>query len=106
MRRAKRIYERQVAPVLAAAGLAVSVVETVRRGHAGKLAAALNLRQCDTLVLVGGDGTVFDALQVPRAGRQSGGSSNSGHGVRHAAGTCAVRQDGGSSSFGHHLNPE
>ena len=69
MRRAKRIYERQIAPILAAAGLDVAVVETLRRGHAGKLAAALDLRQCDLLVLVGGDGTVFDALQVPHAGQ-------------------------------------
>ena len=79
MRRAKRIYERQVAPILAAAGLDVTAVETVRRGHAGKLAVALDLRQCDLLVLVGGDGTVFDALQVPCTARQYGDSSSSGH---------------------------
>lgn len=63
--RAKRIYERHVLPVLAAAGLEVAVVETQRRGHAGELAAGVDLQRCDLLVLVGGDGTVFDALQVP-----------------------------------------
>ncbi|KAK9835353.1 hypothetical protein WJX81_004306 [Elliptochloris bilobata] len=61
--RGKRIYERQVAPILAAAGLEVAVADTLRRGHAGELAARIDLRACDLLVLVGGDGTVFDALQ-------------------------------------------
>ena len=90
-RRAKRIYERQVAPILAAAGLDVVVVETVQRGHAGKLAAALDLRQCDLLVLVGGDGTVFDALQVLFLARQSAGFEM--FGARRSAGvTWFVRQ--------------
>jgi hypothetical protein len=66
-RRAQRIYERHVAPVLAAAGLDVRAVQTHERGHAGRLAAGVPLARCDMLVLVGGDGTVFDALQARRA---------------------------------------
>jgi len=61
-----------VAPVLAAAGLDVRAVQTRERGHAGRLAAGVPLARCDMLVLVGGDGTVFDALQARRACRDPG----------------------------------
>ena len=53
-----------MAPVLAAAGLDVRAVQTHERGHAGRLAAGVPVARCDMLVLVGGDGTVFDALQA------------------------------------------
>ncbi len=50
-----------------AAGLRVTVHETVSRGHAERLVKALDLTDVDMLAFVGGDGTVFEGLQVGAA---------------------------------------
>jgi len=50
--------------VLRAAGLEVAAQETQHAGHASQLAADLDLGRTAALVMVGGDGTVFEALQA------------------------------------------
>ena len=47
-----------------ASGLIATVKETQREGHATEMVRDLHLGDCDGLVTVGGDGTVFEALQV------------------------------------------
>ena len=47
-----------------AAGLRVTVHETRGRGHACNVVAGLDLADVDMVVYVGGDGTVFEGLQV------------------------------------------
>ena len=54
--------------MLRAAGMHTEVLETQHAGHATELARNLDLSQSSTLVMVGGDGTVHEVLQV---GRQS-----------------------------------
>ncbi len=62
--RAPDLYARCLAPVLDAAGLQVAVVTTRARGHAAEVARGLRTDECDAVVCVGGDGTVYEALQV------------------------------------------
>ena len=53
-----------VQSIFKAAGLELSVKETQRAGHATEMVRDLDLDSCDALVTAGGDGTVFEALQV------------------------------------------
>lgn len=57
-------YSSSVQTIFKAAGLEVTVKETQHRGHATDIVRQLPLGTCDALVTVGGDGTVFEALQV------------------------------------------
>ncbi|KAK9805531.1 hypothetical protein WJX72_003548 [[Myrmecia] bisecta] len=56
-------FAKVVQPIFDAAGLVVIVHQTQHAGHATELAQQLDLAGCDALVMVGGDGTVFEALQ-------------------------------------------
>ena len=47
-----------------AAGLRVTVHETRCRGDATGFVASMDLRDVDMIVYVGGDGTVYEGLQV------------------------------------------
>ena len=51
------------------AGLKVTVHETKRRGHAAEVVSDLDLSRVDLVVYVGGDGTVYEGLQVRGEGR-------------------------------------
>jgi diacylglycerol kinase family enzyme len=62
--RSKEKFDTAVKPMLAAAGLHVTVYYTQRQAHATEITASLDLSQCDALALVGGDGTVYEALQA------------------------------------------
>lgn len=53
-----------MAPILAAAGFEVTAHETRARGHATQIVAAEDLSTYEAVVAVGGDGTVFEVLQV------------------------------------------
>ena len=65
--RSKQIfYSTAVQTILQAAGLDVTVKETEHPGHATDIVRQLALDSCDAVVAVGGDGTVFEALQVIR----------------------------------------
>lgn len=67
--RAKQTYDAEVLPVFQAAGLAVLQHVTEYAGHASDLMAGLDLKGFDVLAVVGGDGTMFEALAVrPKAG--------------------------------------
>lgn len=60
-------FSRTVLPVLQqAAGMHVAVAQTCHRGHATEVAAQLDLASTDMLLCVGGDGTLWEALQVGR----------------------------------------
>lgn len=50
--------------IFKAAGFSMSVKETQRAGHATEMVQGLHLGHCDALITVGGDGTLFEALQV------------------------------------------
>ena len=66
--RSKQMFESySVQTILKAAGVIVTVHETQRSGHATHIVQALQLDSCDAIVTVGGDGTVFEALQVKAA---------------------------------------
>ena len=63
--RSKQMFNsHSIQAILQAAGLIVTVRETQRAGHATKIVKHLRLDTCDAIVTVGGDGTVFEALQV------------------------------------------
>lgn len=63
--RSAKLFQKQVAPVLEdAAGMMLSRVVTQHAGHASELTRQLSLAAVDMLVFVGGDGTVFEGLQV------------------------------------------
>lgn len=62
--RGKSIYEESVRPILEAAGLQVVLVVTQRAKHATEYVRDMQLKGCDAIVLVGGDGTAYEALQV------------------------------------------
>ncbi len=49
-------------PILRGAGCTLQVVETTRPGHARDLLAALPREDCDAVVVVGGDGTLHEAI--------------------------------------------
>ena len=55
---------QSIQTIFKAAGLSVTVTETQRAGHATEMVQSLKLDCCDALITVGGDGTVFEALQV------------------------------------------
>ena len=57
-------YSHEVQTIFQAAGLQLTVKETERAGHATEMVQELAISSCDALLTVGGDGTVFEALQV------------------------------------------
>ena len=57
-------YSNDIQTIFKAAGLQLTVKETERAGHATDIVRALTPGSCDAIVTVGGDGTVFEALQV------------------------------------------
>lgn len=80
--RAERVFERQVLPVLQdAAGMSVSSMVTSGPGAATELLSQLDLSAVDLLLFVGGDGTVYEGLQVRGMGR-AGSSGGSDMGLR------------------------
>ena len=63
--RAARYYERDIAPILAAAGCTPSVEQTQHRGHAAEIAARLDAGAWDVVACASGDGLpheVFNGL--------------------------------------------
>ena len=64
--RSQQYFRQEAAPMLGAAGMHTEVVETQHAGHATELARNLDLSQSSALVMVGGDGTVHEVLQVGR----------------------------------------
>ena len=63
--RSRQMFDsHSIQTIFKAAGLSVTVTETQRAGHATEMAQSLQLDHCDALITVGGDGTVFEALQV------------------------------------------
>eukprot|EP00879_Flechtneria_rotunda_P031672 GHRR01034623.1.p1 GENE.GHRR01034623.1~~GHRR01034623.1.p1 ORF type:complete len:177 (+),score=60.27 GHRR01034623.1:702-1232(+) len=63
--RAVKLFQSCVQPVLeGAAGMSVTSMVTQHAGHASQLVAGLNLDSVDLLAVVGGDGLVFEGLQV------------------------------------------
>jgi diacylglycerol kinase family enzyme len=63
--RSAKLFQQQVAPVLEdAAGMSLTRVVTQHAGHTSELTGQLSLAAVDMLVFVGGDGTVFEGLQV------------------------------------------
>jgi|LauGreStaDraftv2_3_1035109.scaffolds.fasta_scaffold111286_2 sphingosine kinase len=63
--RAGSVVSETLLPILReGAGLEVTVHETKRRGHAAEVVSGLDLSTTDLIVLVGGDGTVYEGLQV------------------------------------------
>jgi len=62
--RAQHTYETEVRPIFEAAGLAVVQMVTEYSGHATEIVANLDLESTDVLAVVGGDGTMFEALAV------------------------------------------
>lgn len=63
--RSRQMFDsHSIQTIFKAAGLIVTVRETQRAGHATEIVRSLQLDQCDALITVGGDGTVFEALQV------------------------------------------
>jgi predicted polyphosphate/ATP-dependent NAD kinase len=55
-----------------AAGMSLARLVTQHAGHASQLTAELSLAAVDMLVFVGGDGTVFEGLQVRHLGCAEG----------------------------------
>ncbi len=58
------MYRQTVEPILAAAGFEVVAHETEWRGHATQIVAGEAVGTYEAVVAVGGDGTVFEVLQV------------------------------------------
>lgn len=59
------MFDRQVLPVLQdAAGMTVDSIVTSGPGAATEVMAQLDLTAVDLVVFVGGDGTVYEGLQV------------------------------------------
>lgn len=58
------LNSHSIQTILQAAGLVVTKRETQQAGHATEIVQGLPLDSCDAIVTVGGDGTVFEALQV------------------------------------------
>lgn len=56
-------YSNKIQTIFKAAGLQLTVKETERAGHATDIVRAQTPGSCDAIVTVGGDGTVFEALQ-------------------------------------------
>ena len=63
--RSRQMFDSpSIQTIFKAAGVSVTVKETQRAGHATEMVQSLQLDRCDALITVGGDGTVFEALQV------------------------------------------
>ena len=63
--RSRQMFDsHSIQTIFKAAGMNVTVKETQRAGHATEMVQNLQLGHCDALITVGGDGTVFEALQV------------------------------------------
>ena len=57
-------YRNNVKPMFTAAGLSLIEHTTTHAGHATAIVQQLQLQGLRAVVLVGGDGTVWEALQV------------------------------------------
>ena len=64
MCRAADCYHKVVKPMFAAAGLSTVEHTTTHAGHAPVIVQQLQMQGLRAVVLVGGDGTVWEALQV------------------------------------------
>ena len=64
MCRAADCYYEVVKPMFAAAGLSTAEHTTTHAGHAPVIVQQLQMQGLRAVVLVGGDGTVWEALQV------------------------------------------
>lgn len=63
------MFQKQVVPLLQdAAGFTLTQLVTERPGHATALAAGLDPTTTDLVLVVGGDGTVWEVLQVRAKG--------------------------------------
>uniref|UniRef100_A0A453FPD1 sphingosine kinase n=1 Tax=Aegilops tauschii subsp. strangulata TaxID=200361 RepID=A0A453FPD1_AEGTS len=61
-RRASKIYEAEIKPLLEAAGVEVTMQETRYRGHAREVASSLDLARYDGIVCVSGDGVLVELV--------------------------------------------
>jgi hypothetical protein len=61
---AKRLYDTDVAPLLASAGSSAQVVETTHAGHAAEVVGAADLSALRGVVVVSGDGLVSEVLNA------------------------------------------
>ncbi len=62
--RARHTFTKHVRPILEAAGFHLDVRETQGPGHATDIVKEAELQIFDAVVAVGGDGTIFEILQV------------------------------------------
>lgn len=58
------MFRTRVLPIFEAGGLKCTVIETQYRGHATEIVNGLHPSSCDAIIGVGGDGTIFEILQV------------------------------------------
>ncbi|XBI29431.1 hypothetical protein VPH35_053417 [Triticum aestivum] len=61
-RRASKIYEAEIKPLLEAAGVEVTMQETRYRGHAREVASSLDRARYDGIVCVSGDGVLVELV--------------------------------------------
>ena len=61
LRRGRTVLE-EVKPVFASAGARLDVRETTHPGHAAELASTMDLDGCDGFCVIGGDGTIHEAV--------------------------------------------
>jgi diacylglycerol kinase family enzyme len=61
---ARQTFVRHVRPILEAAGFHLDIRETKGPGHATDIVKEAELQIFDAVVAVGGDGTIFEILQV------------------------------------------
>ncbi|KAL6778110.1 hypothetical protein ACKKBG_A16955 [Auxenochlorella protothecoides x Auxenochlorella symbiontica] len=61
--RGQALFNKEVQPLLEAAGIQARVVCTTSKGHATELVTGQRPDQIDAIAVVGGDGTVFEVLQ-------------------------------------------
>ena len=62
--RARKTFAKHVKPILEAAGFQLDFRETRGPGHATEIVKEAHLETVDAVVAVGGDGTIFEILQV------------------------------------------
>jgi diacylglycerol kinase family enzyme len=83
------MFQKQVVPLLQdAAGFTLTQLVTERPGHATALAAGLDPTTTDLVLVVGGDGTVWEVLQVRAEVEGGGGGAGGGRGGRGTSGGC------------------